>query len=474
MKTGAAVGLVNSVSHSAWAQGNDLHDVIVVGAGLAGLHAAHLLNSMGLSVAVVEASDRVGGRLRTGRVGDYSAELGGSEVGPLYGRVRDTCRRLGVELTNEGIRPTPFMLHVNGQSVLPEDWETASANRTTGDERRIAPYLLQNRLFFDWMPFENPSDWLEPEFFDHDVSAAAFMRSKDVSEEAIRLATIDLNGPSLSEMSAMTIFRDLSRLKMEGFRDPDQPQYGVNNNPREHIVGGADVLPHAMAASLDGMVRLNAPVGAIEQSNASVDVRLVSGERLRARFVVVAAPFSALRNVRFEPGLPEAQFNAISGAKYSATTQFHFKITRPFWNDDGLPPSIWSDTYFERAFVLSNVGGEHGAMVVWLNGDGATLVNAMPIERQQAFIIEQLNAARPATSGALEPFFAYSWERNPFVGGNKHIFAAGQVRSFARDMGLPHGRVHFCGEHLRRIEPGMESAMETAEIAAIEVLDRVL
>lgn len=87
--------------------------------------------------------------------------------------------------------------------------------------------------------------------------------------------------------------------------------------------------------------------------------------------------------------------------------------------------------------------------------------------------MRELEESRPSMKGALQPLFNYSWEANPFVGGNKHCFAAGQVKMFAKDMALPHGRVHFSGEHLRRMEPGMESAMETAEIAALEILEKI-
>lgn len=447
-------------------------DVIVVGAGLAGLNAAHVLESQGMKVAVVEANDRVGGRLRTGHAEGYTAELGGSEVGPLYGRVRNACDQFAVGLTDQGGKATPFVLNIGGQMVLPKDWAGSNVNHTIGAEREILPFLLQNRLFFDWLPFEDPADWLEPKYFEHDMSAAAYMRARGVSEAAIRLADVDLNGPSLHSVSAMSIFRDMARIKVEGYRDPTKPQYGAGNANKSHyVVGGSDMLPKAMAAALKGRVMLNSPVSAIDQTADEVEVRLMGGERMRARFVVMAAPFSAVRYINFTPGLPTAQANAVHGAIYSATTQFHFRVLKPFWEADGLPPSMWSDRFFERAFVMDK-GGEHGSLIVWMNGDGATRLDAMDLAAQRGFILAELAAARPSTAGALEPLFEYSWEKNPFVGGNKHCFAAGQVKMFAREMALPHGRVHFAGEHLRRMEPGMESAMETAEIAALEILER--
>ncbi|ESZ87855.1 MAG: hypothetical protein Q27BB25_06880 [Blastomonas sp. CACIA14H2] len=448
-------------------------DVIVVGAGLAGLNAAHILESQGLKVAVVEANDRVGGRLRTGRAEGYSAELGGSEVGPLYGRVRNACAQFEVGLVDQAMKPTPFVLNIEGQMILPKDWANSAANHTIGAEREILPFLIQNKLFFDWVPFEDPAEWLDPKYYEHDMSAAAYMRARGVSEAAIKLADIDLNGPSLHSVSAMSIFRDLARIKVEGFRDPSKPQYGAGANAKSHAIeGGSDMLPKAMAAALKGRVMLNTPVAAIDQTADEVEVRLMGGERLRARFCVMAAPFSAVRYINFTPGLPPAQANAVEGAIYSATTQFHFRVLKPFWEADGLPPSIWSDRYFERAFVMTGRGGEYGSLIVWMNGDGATKLNSMPVDAQRAFIIAELVATRPSIQGALEPLVEYSWEKNPFVGGNKHCFAAGQVKMFAKDMALPHGRIHFAGEHLRRLEPGMESAMETAEIAALEILER--
>ncbi len=476
-----SAGLLGSLTSPSWAApkpakgGGEpmLWDVVIVGAGLAGLNAAYLLESQGLKVQVVEASDRVGGRLRTARKDDFRAELGGSEVGTLYGRVRDALTRYDVGIAAEGQKATPYVLNMGGRMIRGEDWATAPENHTVGAERNILPYLIQNRLFFDWIPFDETTKWNQPDAMQYDVSAAQFMRMKGVSEAAIRLSDLDVNGPSLASLSALSIFRDLVRAKTEGYTNPNKPQYGVGTHlERAFIKGGSDMLPKAMAAGLKSQVKLNSPVVSIDQTDKEVETRLADGTRLRSRYMVMAAPFAAVRNILFKPGLTGPQLDAVMGAVYSATTQFHFRINAPFWDVDGLPPSIWSDSIFERTFVVSNGGGPHGSLIVWLNGDGATRLGMMPLEAQRDAVLAELNRLRPSTTGKLDYMFGYSWEANRFVGGNKHCFAAGQIKRFANEMGKPHGRIHFAGEHLRRLEHGMESAMETSEIAAFEVLER--
>lgn len=449
-------------------------DVVVVGAGLAGLHTAHLIEKEGFSVQVVEASDRVGGRLRTARNADYHTELGGSEVGTLYGRVRGACERLNVGLHENRPNMLPMGLNIGGRNIAPEKWSIAPENLTTNEEREIAPYLLQNKLFFKWLPFEDPSVWLESKYHEHDISCADYMRQRGVSEAAIKLSNFDVNGPSMEQMSAMTIFRDLARLKLEGFRNPNKAQYGGQQPAkRAYVVGGSDVLPTAMAADLNRKVILKEPVVAVNQEKEYTETHLASGKKLKSRFVVVAAPFSGVKNIKFTPSLPPKQTEAVNDSMYSATTQFHFKVLRPYWEEDGLPASVWSDQIFERGFILKNQYGDHDGLIIWLNGDGASALNHLSIEAQEAAILKALETTRPSMKGALEPLFRYSWEKNIYVGGNKHVFGAGQVKSFAKEMGLPHGRVYFAGEHLRKTAPGMESAFETAEIAALGVLNKI-
>jgi monoamine oxidase len=444
-------------------------DAVVVGAGLAGLAAALQLEAEGARVTVIEASDRVGGRLRTARSPDLVANLGAVEVGAAYPRVIAMCERLGVALAPSPIRPTPVCSHIRGRTVTADDWAGAAVNRTAGAERSIPPIALEDRLAYAALPFEDHRSWLDPLHAVLDIPTDAYLRSKGASPEALRLIDLAVNAPSLRGMSALGYFRDLAQLKnAQGYRDTSRPRYGGGSTGRATIEGGSDRLPQAMARALKGRLLLNSPVAAIEPDAIGVVVRTADGRRFRAGHAVVATPYAALRRVLL-PNLPRGLRDAVAGARYSATTQFHFVPARPYW-EDGLPASMYVDGPPERMFALTDASGRIGHVVVWINGDGATALDRLPLDAQAARVLDALAVARPSTKGALKLVHAYSWGRNPYVGGNKHVFAPGQVTRFARVMQQPWGRVHFAGEHLRINETGMEAAMETAERAAASIL----
>ena len=116
--------------------------------------------------------------------------------------------------------------------------------------------------------------------------------------------------------------------------------------------------------------------------------------------------------------------------------------------------------------------GEHRGMFVLTNTAGKQ-VAARPPESAVRFLIEEMERIRPASRGQIEILRYHSWERQPLQRGCSPMFAPGQVTAFANEMILPHGRLHFAGEHTRRLDYGMEAAMEAGERAALEILDRI-
>ena len=89
-------------------------------------------------------------------------------------------------------------------------------------------------------------------------------------------------------------------------------------------------------------------------------------------------------------------------------------------------------------------------------------------------MISAIETLRPAAKGQLELIGMHSWGADPYAGGAWAYFRPGEVTRFAAVLGQPHGRLHFCGEHLATASRGMEGAMESAEEAAAEILENRL
>ena len=233
------------------------------------------------------------------------------------------------------------------------------------------------------------------------------------------------------------------------------------------------MLPHAMAAQLPRDVLLNQQVVAIEIQNDDVDIRTMGGGRYRGRFVIAAVPFSVLNAVSIWPVPPPPQNDAIFNLKYSETTRAFCRIKEPFWKEDGFDPSLNTDTSIRTFWAIDNQTGEgeHRGMFVMTSKTGRQ-VAALGSEMASEFLVKELERIRPASKGQIEILRYHSWDRQPLQRGCSPMFAPGQVTAFANEMIVPHERLHFAGEHTRRLEYGMEAAMESGERAAFEILDR--
>lgn len=444
-------------------------DVIVLGAGLAGLNAARQLEGLGFRVRVLEANGSVGGRVQTNTIDGVLHEKGASDVGNLYARVISTIRELDLELQPYAISSRPFSYHIGGQLLRGEEWESADVNHTVGSERSIEPGMLEWELFGQLNPLDSPIDWLQPEHLAIDVPMDAYLRSRGVSQAAIDLIAHTYNGEGIGRSSALPIFRDTSRQKMatdawlkRRETDPDVMRVA-------EIRGGMQRLPNAMAASLDGDVHLNHPAALVEQDASGVTVTCRDGSRFRADKLVCAMSLPAMRNVDFRPGLSVAKQMAIASGEYYATTKFYLKPTSPFWEEDGYEPSLWSDGLIERIFARTDYSGEVHLLMAWINGAGARRMDKLSPEAGGQMVIDELARIRPASKGRVEVVHHTAWGRDEFFGGCGFRYSAGQVGGLAQELPRAEGHIHFAGEHTRQIEVGMEAAMATGERAALEI-----
>ena len=240
-----------------------------------------------------------------------------------------------------------------------------------------------------------------------------------------------------------------------------------------NIVGGTSQLPLAMAARLGDVIRLNRKVGRIEMSDTGALVTCTDGAAYLARFVVSTLPFSVLRDVEIAGSDNPLARQAITTMPYANTARLYLTVDRPFWKDDGLPASFSTDGPIGMFWAIDNHTGEgsHRAMVVMV-GKVANAIARMDHEEAEAFVLSELVRLRPASRGLLRYRTYKDWLRDPFQRGCGFSLAPGQVNGFARQMVKPWQVLHFAGEHTRRLDYGMEAAMESGERVAIEIGER--
>jgi len=182
-------------------------------------------------------------------------------------------------------------------------------------------------------------------------------------------------------------------------------------------------------------------------------------------------PFTALRRTGISPAFTGPQGQIIGAMPYADTTQVHLRIRGgAFWEQDGFAASMWSDGPVNLVRQPIDADGSRERLVAISVGRKAERLDQLAPEERGEFVIAEIERLRPSTRGKLEVTGVWSWKQAPFIGGCRHSWRPGQVSRFAEAMIEPHERLHFAGEHTRRIEIGMESAMESGERAAFEIL----
>lgn len=438
-------------------------DVIVIGAGLAGLQAAILLQDEGARVLVLEAKDRVGGRVFTLDRIEGRPEAGGSEIGGGYARTLSMLTRIGSPATYKWIDTIqmPFALHVKGKLIDPAGWETSDLNDLPPAERAsfgMGPFALTQTLLPRQSPLEDLTSWLEPRHAALDVPFDAYLRQRGTSEAAIGYLDAMLSSDSAARVSALWQLRGAKV----------SPQMGSIASLRR-ITAGMSRLPEGMRALLKGDVRLNTPVSAIRNHADHVEVVTANGKALRAGRVICAVPLPVLRSIAIEPALSPLQREAIERTPYTAGLSVFFHVDKPYWDEDGLPASTWTLGPLGRVFRYTM---SDGGYFLWNFKSG---LSAQGYERltdaeagQRA--LQEFIAVRPSVEGRIKPTAVSSWDRDPWTRGHLPYRAPGQIAKFGSILGQPQGRLHFAGDHTAVLMTGMEGAMESGERAALEVL----
>ena len=446
-------------------------EICVVGAGFAGLATARELARFGRDVLVLEACDRVGGRVRNARVAPgVVTELGAEYVGPTQDRILALVSTVGVDT---------FKTYNEGSNVLLLDGRRSLYPASTGVsddpdfQAALAALPVADRMAAE-VPVAAP--WKAPRADEWDKQTFSEFRDQAVATPNGRaifdVAVAGIWGADPREMSFLyalfyiaaagnpTTQGSLARLISTGGGAQDA-----------RFVGGSKFVANEVAKRLGRRVVLEAPVRRIETTGR--DAMTVTADRVQvdARRVVVATPPVLAGRIAYSPALPSAKRRLLRAVTPGNLVKLEAVYDRPFWRDQGLSGQGVSVTGTGNLpFDNSPPQGAPGIVFSFVGGDGTRALPAGAAARRAAFT-DNLVAFFGDEARNVTGFLQDDWRREPWSRGCPVGHTGRDVLAIlGPQLRKPVGLVHFAGTETADYWFGyMDGAVRSGERAAREV-----
>lgn len=436
--------------------------VLIAGAGLAGLTAARELTRKAAAVTIIDARDRVGGRVLTVRepfLWHQHAEAGADLIDKSQTEI---CRLIAaVGLRTASILPGGF-------TTVRRDSHGRTATGTAGWQelaRRLQPEV---RAF---CVSEQRWDSGVAESLARESVAGWLDRIR--APNSIRDVAVGLRGFFLADPEDLSLLALVDQFAEDGTPGDEQ---------MFRIIGGNDRLPAALAKALASRVRLGTILRRVTQTRDGLVVALESHGRVstaRFDYLVCALPALTLRDVVFEPPLPELQQQALSAVRYGAATKTALQFDRAPWRKAGrrrafgtaLPiGAVWDGNEEQSRARRSTATSTHGGILTLLAGGRASAATRdMLAAEGPARLVRELSWINLRNT-ELMSWTSLSWEHEQWSRGGYAIFDTRFPPALRYSLARPFGRVFFAGEHTSlRWQGYMNGAVETGVRAAEEV-----
>lgn len=480
--TGAALGagaLLAEAAPSAAASGAapSTADVVVVGAGFAGLTAARELTRAGASVVVLEARDRVGGRAFNHELGGgVISEAGATFVGPTQDHVLNLAAETGVATFSTYDTGNDVYVSGSGRQTYSDTGPTGSAP----PDPLLLPDLTTVITRLDQMSTEVPVDapWTAPKAEEYDrQSLGSWLAANTVNPDFAALAaaaTRPIFGAEPRELSLLYVLYYIAASGNETTPGTFERNFDTRDGAQMwRFAGGSQLICQRIADSLGDRLVLNAPVRRISQSGTGVVVT-ADGVTVSAKQVVVAIPPALAGRIDYQPLLPFQRDQLTQRFGQGTLSKVAAVYPEPFWRTAGLTgQAISTDGPISATFDDSPPEGGPGVVFGFVGGDRARGFAQLSAADRQAAVLDQLSGffgpAALSPTGYLETqWAAEQWTRGCPVA----LAPPGLLVSYGEWIRRPIGRIHWAGTETSTYWAGyMDGAVRSGERAAREVLD---
>lgn len=440
--------------------------VLVLGAGIAGLAAALELKESGHEPLVLEAQNRVGGRIHTLRCfadGLY-AEAGAMRIPRAHELTLSYCERFGLELRPFVMANPAGLVHVGGARMTATEaaadpdtlgFEVAEHERGRTCDELWAEAIREER---ELLERDGPVAWEEIVRRHDQLSLYDFLRAKGFSEGAIEMYGVMNFVEADMHNSAVEVLREDLRGAYEDMQE---------------IVGGSDRLPWAFYRELQDCIRFGAEVHAIEQSDDEVSVhfKTEAGRYSEsADYAICTIPFSVLRQVDILTPFSRGKQKAIRQLNYAASTKILFQVRERIWErDDAIHGGATvTDLPVRRLnYPTPDSATRRGILLAsYTWSQDAARWGAMDEETRLEEALGDVERIHPGIRDVYECGTSYAWYDDRFAGGAFALFDPGQQTSLYADITAPEGRVHFAGEHCSLHHAWIQGSLDSALRAA--------